>query len=50
MSIFAHKKSTEYPCFSTVFAYSLYMQGSNGPPGQHGIPGVKGDEVKLEFA
>lgn len=38
--------SREYPCFCTVFAYSFYMQGKDGPPGQHGIPGVKGDEVK----
>lgn len=40
----------KYKIFLLLFSsciFSIYMQGKDGPPGQHGIPGVKGDKVKI---
>lgn len=36
-------------CFVQSLYNSLYIQGKDGLPGQHGTPGVKGDKVRLYY-
>lgn len=36
-----------YEILVVQFMHIFYMQGKDGPLGQYGIPGVKGDKVKI---